>query len=61
METLIAFLLQWVKDENEGPSSPSVKVDTPNQFAPLGSDPKELKDKYKAVSRPHFRLVQLIF
>jgi adducin len=47
---LLSLLLQWVADKDEMPVKP-MKVENPNQFAPQGENPKELKEKYKAVSR----------
>ena len=43
------FVLQWVAG-GETQKSTAVKVDTPNQFAPQGSNPKEFQQKQKSVS-----------
>ena len=41
---------QWVPSGSDEPKNTPVRVDNPNQFAPLGADPKELRKKHKEVS-----------
>ena len=41
--------LQWVPEQSPNKTSTPIKVEDPNQFAPQGSDPKELKSKHKEV------------
>jgi hypothetical protein len=38
-------IYQWVEDKTTAIGSPPVKVENPNQFAPQGDNPKELKVK----------------
>ena len=45
------FVLQWVPDGDTQQKSTVIKIDTPNQFAPQGSNPKEFQQKQKSVSR----------
>lgn len=44
------FVLQWVPDGDTQQRSTVIKIDTPNQFAPQGSNPKEFQQKQKSVS-----------
>ena len=41
-DPLMIVLLQWVADGSPSHSTP-VKIETSNQFVPMGSDPKEFK------------------
>lgn len=45
-------ITKWVK-EGDG-LSPTVKVEQPNLFAPQGENPKELKQKYKAIRKEYY-------
>lgn len=51
-------ITKWVKDEAEDGSpkrtSTPIKVDSPNQFAPQGSDPKEFKQKQKQIKKDYY-------
>jgi hypothetical protein len=40
------FSCQWVQDTAPGNV---IKIESPNQFAPIGADPKELKTKFHQV------------
>ena len=40
------FFKQWVPESAPGEV---VKIESPNQFAPVGADPKELKQKFQKV------------
>ena len=48
---LIVLLFQWVSEGSPSHSTP-IKVDSPNQFVPLNTNPKEFKKVQKAVSHP---------
>ena len=43
------LLLQWVQDGSPSHSTP-IKVESPNQFVPLGTTKKEFKRVQQAVS-----------
>ena len=43
------LLLQWVQDGSPSHSTP-IKVESPNQFVPLGTSKKEFKRVQQAVS-----------
>ena len=49
-------LLQWVNDGSPSHSTP-IKVESPNQFVPLNTNPKEFKKVQKMVSSQSFFLV----
>lgn len=54
MSSLVChLLLQWVQDGSPSHSTP-VKVDSPNQFVPLGTNKKEFKKLQQAVSMKFF-------
>ena len=44
-----SFYFQWVP-EKDSQMTP-LKITNPNQFAPQGVDPKELRNKHKDVSK----------
>lgn len=44
MDCLNVFpFFQWVEDKSTSKGTTPVKVENPNQFAPQGENPKELK------------------
>ena len=46
-------ITRWISEENTS-GQPSMKIDNPNQFAPQGEDPKELKEKYKEIRKEYY-------
>lgn len=47
-------ITRWVSDEGGQQGDRPVKIDNANQFNPQGEDPKELKDKYKAIRKEYY-------
>lgn len=44
------FFSQWVQGETSPSHSTSVKISSPHMFSPFSANPKEFKDKQKAVN-----------
>ena len=55
--TLFPFALQWVADGSPSKSTP-IKVESPNQFVPMGTTKKEFK-KIQAAVRIHDLIRQI--
>ncbi|ELT93964.1 hypothetical protein CAPTEDRAFT_100987 [Capitella teleta] len=47
-------ITRWVPGAEGEAGTPAVKVENPNQFAPQGENPKELKEKYKAIRKEYY-------
>lgn len=46
-------ITKWVPGEGQSKST-AVKVSTPNQFAPQGSNPKEFREKQKSIKKDYY-------
>ncbi|XP_050398354.1 alpha-adducin isoform X3 [Patella vulgata] len=46
-------ITKWVPESNATTSTP-IKLDNPNQFAPQGPDPKEFRNKQKALRKDYY-------
>jgi len=44
-------ITRWIPDSAPGSL---IKIENPNQFAPVGTDPKELKAKFREIRKDHF-------
>jgi len=48
-------ITKWVQEGGSSPTtSTPIKVEHPNQFAPQGADPKELRDKHKMIRKDYY-------
>jgi hypothetical protein len=57
---IVLSVLQWVTDGSPSHSTP-IKIEAPNQFVPLNTNPKEFKKVQKMVSAGKYNFFRLGF